>query len=332
MSDEVKEIDISTPAFLLREVDIFNAPPFDRVLSQFMRMRANPPQVLLIEGGSQNERLAASIFWACLLNCEAESATNAPRPCLACTACKRFMQATHRDFFVLDGRDESIKIKDVREWVRPVLGEPPREAKKRVVLIAEAQALGIEAANSLLKSLEEPRPQNAFIMTAPQRERLLPTLVSRSWVVTLPWPAPGKSRGLWEEQTFSMEPGLLTGTNNAPEMQEWETALAGFLINGQGWFAKTSSRGSLTQNMALCLLARCQSALAATLMQGKHEAAMSPIYKALAKSNNLLIARRAYEAISACQTALHYNVNPALVMDWLATRLFVWMEELRRQK
>lgn len=328
MSDEIKEIDISTPAFLLREVDIFSAPPFDRVLKQLLLMRPNPPQVLLIEGGSQNERVAAGILWACLLNCESET----PSPCLSCSACKRFMQATHRDFFVLDGREESIKIKVVREWVRPVLGDPPREAKKRIVLIAEAQALGIDAANSLLKSLEEPRPQNAFIMTAPQRERLLPTLVSRSWVLTLPWPAPGKNQGFWEEQAFTAENSPVLETGDAKELLEWETVLAGFLASGQGWFAKTSTRGALTQNLALGLLARCQSALAAMLMQGKHEAAASPIYKILAQNGNLLIARRAYEAISACQTALHYNVNPGLAMDWLATRLFVWIEELRRQK
>ncbi len=331
MSDEIKEIDISGPAFLLRETGIFNALPFSRVMDRLLRMKATPPQALLIEGGSQAERLASGILWACMLNCESEDAG----PCLCCSTCKRFMQATHRDFFVLDGREESIKIKEVREWVRPVLGEPPREARKRVVLLAEAQALGIEAANALLKSLEEPLPQNAFIMTAPQRERLLPTLVSRSWVLTLPWPVPGKSRGLWEERAFaaSAAPEQAAEPSGGLEsLFEWESALARFLGSGQGWFAKTSARGALTQNLALGLLARCQSALAAALMQGKHEASGSPVYRAFAAGINTQIARRAYEAFSVCQTALNYNVNPALVMDWLATRLFVWMEELRRQK
>lgn len=331
MSDEIKETDLTAPAFLLRETGIFNALPFSRVMDRLLRMKAAPPQVLLIEGGSQAERLASGILWACMLNCEADE----PGPCLSCSTCKRFMQATHRDFFVLDGREESIKIKEVREWVRPVLGEPPREAQKRVVLIAEAQALGIEAANALLKSLEEPLPQNAFIMTAPQRERLLPTLVSRSWVLTLPWPAPGKSLGLWEERAFAAAAGPVPAAEPLAELEslpEWEAAMAKFLASGQGWFAKTSTRGALTQNLALGLLARCQSALAATLMQGKHEAAKSPVYRAFAAGINAPVARRTYEAFSVCQTALNYNVNPALVMDWLATRLFVWMEELRRQK
>lgn len=83
----------------------------------------------------------------------------------------------------------SIKIDEVRA-LRPLLGEPPRFGRKRVIVMAEAQALGIEAANSLLKVLEDPCPDTCFVFTAPQRERLLPTLVSRGWVVTLPWPDP----------------------------------------------------------------------------------------------------------------------------------------------
>ena len=141
----------------------------------------------------------------------------------------------HRDFFVLDGREESIKIAQVREQVRPVLGEAPREAQKRIILLAEAQSLGEAAANALLKSMEEPRPHNAFILTTPQRERLLPTLISRSWILTLPWPLPGKSTGLWagmgQEQRQKNNPNLAEQMDHAHEELELENALAQFFFD-----------------------------------------------------------------------------------------------------
>ena len=334
MSKDSQEIDLSLPVFLLREMAAFTRPPYLRVREQMSALCAAAPQVLLIEGGSQTERLAAGLIWACLLNCE-QGGTDLP--CLACSTCKRFMQAAHRDFFVLDGREESIKIETVREWVRPVLGEPPREAARRVILFAEAQSLGLEAANALLKSLEEPRPQNAFVLTAPQRERLLPTLVSRSWVLTLPWPEPGRRLGAWEAAALASAPSA-AGEEQAA-CAEWEAALAAFLTSGRGWFGKTGTKGAVTPASAQAILSCLQSALAAALLSGRsssqgvpHAAAGGPLYQVLSNSLTPVLARRFYEAAALCQSALDYRVNPALVADWLAVRLFVWLEEQRRFK
>lgn len=420
MSDESPEIDLILPNLLLEQASLLKDQPLARARDFLLRMQQSPPQSLLIEGGSVNERMAAAIFWACLLNCDQanqeglsgqrpqqsdqgpdllsvfaaeQSASPVGRqavsqaekkpafngPCLACAACVRLRQATHRDFFILDGRTENIKIASVRE-VRSVLGEPPREASQRIVLLAEAQNLGVEAANALLKSLEEPKPHTRFVLTVPQRERLLPTLVSRSWILTLPWPRPGQSLGAWEEaalQQSGLAPeglpdqigGRLEGqtedqghnqthsqvAGEAQDLLDWELALAKFLSTGTGWFARTGSRGALSPQMAAFLLCRCQSALAATLAGANHRAAASPLASLLRSrlafdQNNLptpsvlassgaahtgqaaAFVARACKAIDACQEALHYNVNPALSLDWLAVRLFIWLEELRRQK
>ena len=327
MSDENKEPDLSGPARLLAQPEILNSPPYARVLEFLLRMGNNPPHALLIEGGSCAERIAAALLWTCLLNCPEKDARGLP--CLGCPACQRFIQVVHRDFFVLDGREESIKVAQVREEVRPVLGEPPREAQKRIILLAEAQSLGEAAANALLKSMEEPRAQNAFILTAPQRERLLPTLVSRSWILTLPWPLPGKNVGLWEEQ---VQKSTLPLTGQDDNMQEWEAALALFLHSGKGWFARTGNRGVVTTPIAIALLSRCESALAASLLNGEHAAGASALFKVFNGSTTPAYIRKAYEALGVSQTALHYKVNPALTLDWLATKLFIGLEEIRRSK
>jgi DNA polymerase-3 subunit delta' len=198
---------------------------------------------------------------------------------------------------VLDGRLGSITIDEVRA-LRPLLGEQPRFARKRVILLAEAQALGIEAANSLLKSLEEPCIGTCFVFTVPQRERLLPTLVSRGWVLTLPWP--------------------VSGTDVPEEFREWEQALASFLEHGTGWFEKSSVKGGIDAAGAQQVVLLGQKALAAALAQregGKLALLFSRLKPELLAGMDALFAQ--------CQEMLQAQVNPALVLDGMASRLYL---------
>jgi hypothetical protein len=129
MSDEIKEADLSGPAFLLSLPEVLTSPPYARVLKFLLRMQHNPPQALLIEGGCCAERIAAALLWACMLNCPQKN--NAGMPCLACHTCQRFIQVAHRVFFcVWMAVRNTIKIAQVREQVRPVLGEPRVKPKK----------------------------------------------------------------------------------------------------------------------------------------------------------------------------------------------------------
>lgn len=270
----------------------------DRVRGYLERLAGAVPQVLLLEGGTARERAALSLWWAARLNCPEESS-----PCLSCSVCAQFVARNNRDIFFLDGSEGSIKIDDVR-GVRAVLGESPR-GRYRVVVLAEAQALGIEAANALLKSLEEPRPGTSFVLLAPQRERLLPTLVSRSWVLTLAWP---------------------DGDSAPAAIAEWADALHEFVQSGHGWFARTGTKGALDQGTGLQLVAYLQRQLADALT-GR---ASTSFARMLASRLDDAALRKLDEALAECQDSLIYNVNPALVLDWLATRLYAWARTSRR--
>lgn len=70
-----------------------------------------------------------------------------------------------------------IRIEQVRDLVQ-FLSRPPLEAKRAVAVIEEAQSMAEAAANALLKTLEEPG-RATIILLAPNRDSLLPTLVSR---------------------------------------------------------------------------------------------------------------------------------------------------------
>lgn len=276
---------------------------FDGVRARLEALAAAPPQVLLLEGGNSSERFAMSMWWGARLNCRQPGP-----PCLACPVCLQVAARMHRDLFVLDGREGNISIDAVRE-VRGLLGEPPRGDGTRVIILAEAQSLGEPAANALLKSLEEPRPSTSFMLLAPQRERLLPTLVSRSWVLTLPWP-------------------VIEGVCRA-DIEPWLSALAGFAESGRGWFDKTGARGAVDAALATEIVLACERVLLTTLA-GRDGGVLGALLGARLSPEGLATLD---EVLAHCSEALALQpspTNPSLVLDWLATRLYLLLRRRPR--
>lgn len=267
------------------------SPTLERPRTMLRALAPAPPQLLHLEGGEAADRVALALWWAALLNCEAEG----DAPCLACPSCMRLGVGMHPDLILLDGRNASIKIDDVR-GIRPVLGEKPHFGRRRVIILAEAQSLGIEAANSLLKILEDPCPDTCFLFTAPQRERLLPTLVSRGWVVTLPWPPAG--RPLPEE------------------LKPWGAALARFAAEGRGWFDQSSLRNGLDAGKAQQIVLIGQKALADCLA-GREGGALAAQFRRMPGQRLMALDELFVES----QEALQAQVNPLLVLDTMVTSM-----------
>lgn len=277
-------------------VEFLNAQPKARDL--LIRSSNNPPQVLLLEGGTTTDRKNAAVFKAVLHNCP--EMDDEGEPCLACLTCRRFMENVHRDFFFLDGGAESIKIDQIRE-IRPLFGQPPHDQGFRIVVLHDAQYLTIEAANSLLKSLEEPVVETLFILTVPQREKLLPTLVSRSWVLTLAQTA-GEDRRLSDED---------------PETAEIYDDLCRFIRSGREWFQHTSSKGRVTRDVALKLLRELSRELIIILGERAEEVPTS----LPADHADIAFYHAIGSTVAECEEALMLNVAPALVMDKAALAL-----------
>ena len=108
------------------------------------------------------------------LNCDGSQV-----PCGECCSCQRIRDGKHADItpIGLDSRTE-IGIDDIRGLQR-LANLPPYEGKCKVFIIDEAEYLSTEAANSLLKILEEPPPRVVWLLLAAEEERLLPTIISR---------------------------------------------------------------------------------------------------------------------------------------------------------
>lgn len=117
---------------------------------------------------------------AAALNCEAALADG--DACGACPSCVRLAAGTHPDYLEIrptsEGRQPQIKIEQIREF-RRLTAYPPVAGGWRVALIKPAEAMNDAAANSLLKTLEEPPPQHLIILTAGVEADLFPTIVSR---------------------------------------------------------------------------------------------------------------------------------------------------------
>ncbi len=102
--------------------------------------------------------------------------------CGYCPSCRRLAAGTHPDFVVIrptsKERPPKIVIDQIREF-RRLTAYPPVAGGWRVTLIKPGEDMRDDSANALLKTLEEPPPQNLLILTAGVEADLFPTVVSR---------------------------------------------------------------------------------------------------------------------------------------------------------
>jgi DNA polymerase III subunit delta' len=142
--------------------------------------RGTLPPTLLFVGPSGVGKWLVARATAQAVNCLEPLRIGLPfDACGKCRSCDRIARGVHVDVRAIESDDRaSIKIDVIRE-VLEATGYRPFEGKLRVILIREADTLGTEAQNSLLKSLEEPPPGTMFILTTAVPGVLLPTVRSR---------------------------------------------------------------------------------------------------------------------------------------------------------
>lgn len=104
--------------------------------------------------------------------------------CGECADCQRFMQGNNPDYREITASGSTIKIDQVREIQREAQFKS-YGGKGKIYLLSQAEKLTPEAANCLLKVLEEPPPGTVFLLTADNPHRLLPTILSRCQQVPL---------------------------------------------------------------------------------------------------------------------------------------------------
>ena len=126
------------------------------------------------------KKLCAKIFSQALV-CEGEDA-----PCGNCPMCVQAQAKTLPDIIYLtkDKDKTQIGVDNVREQIIAEVFLKPRNAKRKIFVIEEGDILSQEAQNALLKVLEEPPSYVTFIICVTKKEKLLPTVLSRSQTVS----------------------------------------------------------------------------------------------------------------------------------------------------
>jgi DNA polymerase-3 subunit delta' len=120
-------------------------------------------------------KFKTAVVFAQLLNCA--NPLNA-EPCGNCLPCRKIASGNHPDFEVIKPDGASIKIEQMRALQEKVYFKC-YEGKFKVIIIDDAHLLTREAANSLLKVLEEPPSETVFILLADDLNKLPVTIQSR---------------------------------------------------------------------------------------------------------------------------------------------------------
>ena len=95
-----------------------------------------------------------------------------------CESCHKVARGVHPDLHVVEAEGNIIRREQVTDLEKE-LNMKPAEAGRRVAIIDEAHLMNNEAANTFLKTLEEPPPETYIVLVTESKESMLPTVVSR---------------------------------------------------------------------------------------------------------------------------------------------------------
>ena len=148
---------------------------------------------LVVSEEAAEANLFNRVLAAALLCSEAEL----KKPCGACKGCRAYRQGAHGDLMILvreEGK-RAIGIEQVRSATR-FLQQTALYGVRKILLVQEADLMTPAAANSLLKTLEEPSGSSLLLLSTEAAWRLPPTVRSRCQTLRLPKASP-ESAALW---------------------------------------------------------------------------------------------------------------------------------------
>jgi DNA polymerase-3 subunit delta' len=152
--------------------------------------QGNFSHAYILVGPPQIGKMTLALDVAKTLNCRSEAKT---RPCGECSTCKKITDGKHSDVQVLAlNKNATDDVKEKTEIGIELINDmlhsvslPPFEGDFRVYIIDEAANLSMEAANRLLKTLEEPIGKVIFFLLTSNASLIPVTVVSRCQMLKL---------------------------------------------------------------------------------------------------------------------------------------------------
>ena len=137
--------------------------------------RNRVPQALIFAGPQGVGKKTLALLLAQRLNCPQPEGR---RACGSCLSCRKIRSLMHPDVRVVEPQGAFIRIEQIRSLIGEIAFQP-FEARYRVVVLDGADQMRQEAANCLLKTLEEPPSRTVMILVTPRPYLLLQTIHSR---------------------------------------------------------------------------------------------------------------------------------------------------------
>ncbi len=313
------------------------------------------PPSLIFAGPDGVGKRAAAVALAQALNCLTPAPPTdrlARDACGECAICRRIARGMHPDVTVIEPGDTgSIKIDVVREEIRKTTFKP-FEGRRRVIVFNDAEGLGEDAQNALLKTLEEPPPGSVLILVAAQPHLLLATVRSRCPVVRFAPLGPAEvAQWLMREQAVpeararavaAVARGSLsvaretveTGVEAVREAAERVLATVADArdprarleatadIVGKGKGTGASERESLSVHLhALASLLRDLGALGTGSADHVMHVDLAASLQRLQPSFGADRVVKAFAAVNRALGALDRNASPKIVADWVVLQL-----------
>jgi len=312
------------------------------------------PPALLFAGpvGVGKRRVAMAVARA--INClEPRSTGEFERDaCGKCAACRRIGRGVHPDVIMIEpGDNGSIKIEAVRDAIDRA-GFRPFEARRRVVIIDDAEALVAAAQNALLKTLEEMPTASIFVLVSSIPDALLPTVRSRCPRLRFGSLSPAEvAQALARDHGYSETDARAAAADADGSVGRALSADSADLTQARDEACRLLEQTARTDDPARRLevvrdfsgtrgtsasdrdqMAACLRALAAllrdlgivashgdrrTLANGDLEAQLEKLIGSFDHRRSL----KAYAAVDEALNALERNASPKIVADWLVLQL-----------
>lgn len=265
-------------------------------------------------------------------------------PCEACVNCKRINNGNHPDVHVLEPDGLSIKTAQI-EGLQQEFSKKGVESKQKLYMIVHADKMTTNAANKLLKFLEEPNAETTAILITEQVQQILQTIISRCQTISFrSLPPQLLSAKLQEEGIHHVKASLLANmTNSVQEAvalnnDDWFVqarkivlklykalhydSLYAMVSLQEDWFIYFKERNQLDRGLDLLLLLYKDLLY---IKVGKADQLIYPDLSQQLEADALQITTRQLsermEAILEAKRKLNANMNPQLLMEQLVLNL-----------
>ncbi len=157
--------------------------PFQPIVLQILQnsiVKDRVAHAYLFEGDKGTRKKEVSILYAKSLLCENRIEGKA---CENCSNCRRINHGNHPDLHLVEPDGLSIKKEQIKQ-LQEEFSKTGVESKKKIYIIVHADKMTPNAANSLLKFLEEPLADATAILITENIHRILPTILSRCQTIS----------------------------------------------------------------------------------------------------------------------------------------------------